>query len=260
MGKHRICELCSKEAVAYCASDSAFLCMSCDDKVHGANFLVGRHVREIICSNCEEFTGDQISGTGLPVHVPICHSCLDSGELDSGDLDSLSSSACVSSLQTSSFCDITSNKKPGAGAKSRNRNMVNGGQRVNLGIDSKMVGILVNWCKRLGVNDYNASDIIRTSCNVFAICGEKLTILPFRICLVASLWLGLRFSGIKSLSILEGLTRLEQITGVPAKLISAAESKIERIYRSAKQHQNNVQSQNHSQDDQLLKEGWAESS
>lgn len=39
------CELCGGVAAVHCAADSAFLCLVCDDKVHGANFLASRHRR-----------------------------------------------------------------------------------------------------------------------------------------------------------------------------------------------------------------------
>lgn len=261
MGNRRICELCSGEAVVYCLSDSAFLCLSCDAKVHGANFLVARHVRKIVCCNCEDFTGDQISGMVFQAKASICQSC--SPELGSGELDSLSSSsssACVSSAQSSSFCAATRKTKlgrrgGGGGITSLPVAQVNGGQGVKWGIDSKTVGILVNWCKRSGVNDDVATVVVRMACNGLAVCAGKLTVLPFRVCLVASLWFGLRFSGVKSLSAQQSLSRLEQMTGVPAKLIAAAESKIERLYKSAKQTQIHTQL-----DQQLMKEGWAESS
>jgi len=39
------CELCGGAAAVHCAADSAFLCLRCDAKVHGANFLASRHLR-----------------------------------------------------------------------------------------------------------------------------------------------------------------------------------------------------------------------
>nr|AER41564.1 B-box zinc finger family [Oryza australiensis] len=37
------CELCGGVAAVHCAADFEFLCMSCNAKVHGANFLASRH-------------------------------------------------------------------------------------------------------------------------------------------------------------------------------------------------------------------------
>ncbi|GAA0162435.1 hypothetical protein LIER_39415 [Lithospermum erythrorhizon] len=245
MSKRRICELCNDVAVAYCASDLAFLCLSCDSKVHGANFLVARHARKILCSSCEDFTGDQISGLGFQAKALICSSC--SPELDSGELDSLSSSS-----SSSSFFATTRKRNGGSGKKSTPAVVVNGGQRGRLGVDSKTEGNLVIWCRRLGLNDDLVAAVVRMACDGLGICGGKLTFLPFRVCLVASLWFGMKFSRVGSSSAWQGLARLERITGLPAKLISAAESKIERLYRSSKQ------GQNRSLHDQ--QEGWAESS
>ncbi|GJN19141.1 hypothetical protein PR202_gb06381 [Eleusine coracana subsp. coracana] len=39
------CELCGGAAAVHCAADSAFLCLRCDARVHGANFLASRHQR-----------------------------------------------------------------------------------------------------------------------------------------------------------------------------------------------------------------------
>ncbi|KAL0011019.1 hypothetical protein SO802_006127 [Lithocarpus litseifolius] len=55
MKKVRACKLCSEEASLYCALYSAFLCFRYDAKVHQANFLVARHVRQALCFKCEAF-------------------------------------------------------------------------------------------------------------------------------------------------------------------------------------------------------------
>ncbi|CAA6670357.1 unnamed protein product [Spirodela intermedia] len=53
------CELCDGEAALRCESDCAFLCWGCDARVHGANFLVSRHPRRLICVECGSAEGDQ---------------------------------------------------------------------------------------------------------------------------------------------------------------------------------------------------------
>ncbi|KAK6946791.1 B-box-type zinc finger [Dillenia turbinata] len=50
------CELCSNPARMYCESDQASLCWSCDEKVHGANFLVAKHMRCLLCHACQCLT------------------------------------------------------------------------------------------------------------------------------------------------------------------------------------------------------------
>nr|DAD45656.1 TPA_asm: hypothetical protein HUJ06_003886 [Nelumbo nucifera] len=49
------CDSCkSASAVLFCRADSAFLCVSCDSKVHGANKLASRHERVWMCEVCEQ--------------------------------------------------------------------------------------------------------------------------------------------------------------------------------------------------------------
>ncbi|KAB1210083.1 hypothetical protein CJ030_MR6G011341 [Morella rubra] len=50
------CELCKVPARTYCESDQASLCWDCDAKVHGANFLVARHYRTLLCHACQSQT------------------------------------------------------------------------------------------------------------------------------------------------------------------------------------------------------------
>ncbi|KAF7808830.1 putative zinc finger protein [Senna tora] len=49
----RVCEFCSSlRPIVYCKSDEAYLCLSCDAKVHLANSLSGRHLRTLLCNLC----------------------------------------------------------------------------------------------------------------------------------------------------------------------------------------------------------------
>ncbi|PPD68770.1 hypothetical protein GOBAR_DD34352 [Gossypium barbadense] len=50
------CELCKLAATTSCESDQASLCWDCDAVVHGANFLVARHVRCLLCHACQSLT------------------------------------------------------------------------------------------------------------------------------------------------------------------------------------------------------------
>ncbi|KAK8521211.1 hypothetical protein V6N13_077326 [Hibiscus sabdariffa] len=54
--KMKSCELCMSAATTYCESDQASLCWHCDTKVHGANFIVARHVRCLLCHACQART------------------------------------------------------------------------------------------------------------------------------------------------------------------------------------------------------------
>ncbi|KAG9455998.1 hypothetical protein H6P81_000506 [Aristolochia fimbriata] len=49
------CDSCkSAAALLFCRADSAFLCIGCDVKVHGANKLASRHERVWMCEVCEQ--------------------------------------------------------------------------------------------------------------------------------------------------------------------------------------------------------------
>ncbi|XP_058113820.1 zinc finger protein CONSTANS-LIKE 4-like [Magnolia sinica] len=49
------CDSCkSSSALLFCRADSAFLCIECDGKVHGANKLASRHERVWMCEVCEQ--------------------------------------------------------------------------------------------------------------------------------------------------------------------------------------------------------------
>ncbi|XP_065851018.1 zinc finger protein CONSTANS-LIKE 5 [Euphorbia lathyris] len=51
----RRCDSCkTAAAAAFCRADSAFLCLSCDTKIHSANRLVSRHERVWMCEVCEQ--------------------------------------------------------------------------------------------------------------------------------------------------------------------------------------------------------------
>ncbi|PKU65540.1 B-box zinc finger protein 32-like [Dendrobium catenatum] len=71
----RECELCKGEASVYCEADAAFLCSACDERVHGANFLAGRHVRAVACAGCRSFAAGTISGAGFAPIYSLCRAC-----------------------------------------------------------------------------------------------------------------------------------------------------------------------------------------
>lgn len=70
------CELCKGLARTYCESDQASLCWTCDVKVHGANFLVARHSRSVLCHACQAPTPWKASGAELGVTVSVCERCV----------------------------------------------------------------------------------------------------------------------------------------------------------------------------------------
>lgn len=49
----KVCEFCmALRPVVYCKADAAYLCLSCDAKVHSANALFNRHLRTLLCDSC----------------------------------------------------------------------------------------------------------------------------------------------------------------------------------------------------------------
>lgn len=74
----RECELCGKMARMYCESDQASLCWDCDEKVHGANFLVAKHLRSLLCHICLSPTPWKASGPRSTPTVSVCESCMPS--------------------------------------------------------------------------------------------------------------------------------------------------------------------------------------
>ncbi|KFK29247.1 hypothetical protein AALP_AA7G108400 [Arabis alpina] len=74
MGKK--CDLCGGVARMYCESDEASLCWDCDGKVHGANFLVAKHTRCLLCSACQSLTPWKATGLRLSPTFSVCDSCV----------------------------------------------------------------------------------------------------------------------------------------------------------------------------------------
>ncbi|EXC11589.1 Putative zinc finger protein CONSTANS-LIKE 11 [Morus notabilis] len=70
------CELCDSQAKMYCESDRASLCWDCDARVHGANFLVAKHSRTLLCRVCQSPTPWNGSGPKLSPTVSVCESCV----------------------------------------------------------------------------------------------------------------------------------------------------------------------------------------
>ncbi|XP_065634824.1 B-box zinc finger protein 32 [Quercus suber] len=280
MKKVRACELCSEEASLYCASDSAFLCFRCDAKVHQANFLVARHVRQAICFKCKSFSDHRISGAGNDrLRRYYCLLCSPEDEVgsdyDSSDCVS-SSESCATGPKRVELEDRSEEEKKKTMKKKKKKKKVakrsfsssvteiSGGgggddlvfpakisvKKRRKVVDEKAEGIFVNWCRKHGVN---GNLVIPLATEGLEFCLSKLTILPFRVSVAASFWLGLRFCGDKSVSTCHNLRGLEEVSGVPAKLILATEVKLARALRVRK---DKLALDNTSEDE----EGWAECS
>ncbi|CDF36220.1 unnamed protein product [Chondrus crispus] len=85
----RVCELCpegkARQAVVYCPADACFLCSACDEEVHSANRLAGRHVRRAVATD-DGGDGSSINDDSENALVP------DVAELDEGEHSDPSSS------------------------------------------------------------------------------------------------------------------------------------------------------------------------
>ncbi|XP_045804842.1 zinc finger protein CONSTANS-LIKE 2-like [Trifolium pratense] len=81
------CELCKLPARTFCESDQASLCWDCDSKVHGANFLVERHTRTLLCRACQSPTPWKASGARLGNALSLCERCAGGRKVDSVQQD-----------------------------------------------------------------------------------------------------------------------------------------------------------------------------
>jgi hypothetical protein len=79
------CELCGAAARVYCGADDATLCWGCDAQVHGANFLVARHARALLCRGCARPTPWRAAGPRLGPTASICELCVGRGRGRAGD-------------------------------------------------------------------------------------------------------------------------------------------------------------------------------
>ncbi|KAG8086900.1 hypothetical protein GUJ93_ZPchr0010g7928 [Zizania palustris] len=73
------CDLCGATARVYCGADEATLCWGCDAQVHGANFLVARHARALLCRGCARPTPWRAAGPRLGPTASLCERCVRRG-------------------------------------------------------------------------------------------------------------------------------------------------------------------------------------
>lgn len=81
------------------------------------------------------------------------------------------------------------------------------------------------------------------ACDALTACLDQL---PFRMCLAASMCLGLRFCGDRLAVTRQALKQLEEMSTVPAKLLLVAGSKVQRLLKARTHHRRDPQ----------LKEGY----
>lgn len=279
----RVCELCNNEASLYCASDSAFLCFHCDAHVHRANFLVARHPRRPICPKCNDLADNPLTGAVVFLRVPpFCRAC----SSDVGAAPSLSpseASACISSTESfvctaakkigsdgrrrvdraaaaassSSVTDVSgrssgevTSAKVTAGERRKKRGGVGvGGGKATGCVDAKAEGVLADWCARMGLDGNSA--VVPLATRAMGWCLGLGKAWPSKVLLLAtSFWLGLKLCGNGSMCTYQNLRRLEEVSGVPAKLILTVGVKMaRRLLHSARRV---------GRHDYSLEEGWAE--
>lgn len=234
--KCKECELCNQQASFYCPSDSAFLCRSCDVAVHGANFLVARHLRHILCSKCDGFTEILISGTALHHRLSsTCRSCSPENQ-SSGEPSSQSSSSCESCVTEKkktksrkimkSFSvsnSVTDDISPAPGNKNMKKKMIGTEDAGSVAEE-----IFSKWRRELELDFPVNGD--RVAVEAMAVCLRTWKLLPVKVAAASSFWFGLRFCGDNSFATCRNLMRLEKISGVPAKLILATHVKLARVF------------------------------
>ncbi|RDX73001.1 B-box zinc finger protein 32, partial [Mucuna pruriens] len=248
----KACQLCDQQASLYCPSDSAFLCSNCDADVHSANFLVARHLRHLLCSKCNRFAGIHISGAtsrGLP--STCSSSCSPEPENPSDDAGSLHSSP--STRVSSSESCVKKNKARRTTAEKRRscsssvtENASPSAKKGRRNVGSVAEEVFEKWSTEMGLGlglglGVNGN---RVASHALSVCLGKRNGIPFRVAAATSFWLGLRFCGDRRVATFQNLSRLEAISGVPAKLILAAHANLARVLTHRRE---------------LHEEGWGES-
>lgn len=93
-------------------------------------------------------------------------------------------------------------------------------------VDARAEGILGIWRQRMGLSE---SSVVDRAARALGSCDGEMTALPLRLLLAASFWLGLRVCGGRRNATWQAqIRKLEEVSGVPAKMIAAAASKLAR--------------------------------
>ncbi|CAI9774504.1 unnamed protein product [Fraxinus pennsylvanica] len=187
-----------------------------------------------------------IKSVGFMAFFSSCWSLSAGIDSDSDNQSSSSSSICVSSTTTlkkaysdrwktygfdsttpvnDSSCEFMSGK-----STKNQREMNSFRSKSPSKVDRKTEGVFVNWSGKLGLC---TNDAVRVACDALTACLDKL---PFRVCLAASMWLGLRFCGNRLAVNMQALKQLEEMSGVPAQLILVAESKLQWFLKARRHH------------------------
>ncbi|CAL9079228.1 unnamed protein product [Musa textilis] len=229
MKQRQACELCGCEAAIFCQPDAAFLCWACDASVHRANFLVARHVRWVACGACHSLdSARRVSGPAPRLVRFLCASC-DPDHSPPSPSHPTASSYSGSCLSTSESTAAPPAEKPAAARRATAKKR----RRV---VDERVEWFLLDWSRRMGLR--SRRPCAEASARVVAACEELTAALPLRVSLATALWLAIKFCEDEASSARgrgAALRRLEACSGVPARLILAAESRIAGCVRVAKE-------------------------
>ncbi|CAN6237298.1 unnamed protein product [Urochloa humidicola] len=226
------CELCGGAAAVHCAADSAFLCLRCDARVHGANFLASRHLRRRL--------------GGAPAAMAA-----ESGS--SSAASAASSSSCVStadSAESTAAAPSTAAARVGVGRKRRR---------------PRAEEVLEGWAKRMGFASGPARRRAAAAARALRAMGRGVAAarVPLRVAMAAALWAEITASpAAAAAAACKGgeaalLRRLEAAAHVPARLVLTVASWMARATAAAAsrppQHP-------HAAAAEEVEEGWAECS
>ncbi|KAF0906142.1 hypothetical protein E2562_009132 [Oryza meyeriana var. granulata] len=197
------CELCGGVAAVHCAADSAFLCLSCDAKVHGANFLASRHRRR------------RLGRQGM--------------EKEEDDAQSTASSSCVSTADSASSTTVAAEAEA---VRRRGRRM----RRA-----PRAEAVLEGWAKRMALPYGAARRRAAAAATALRTVGRGVAAsrVPIRVAMAAALWLEVASSSFSSgrrrLGFGEAalLRQLEACAHVPARLLLTVASWMARVSRPA---------------------------
>ncbi|PWA88959.1 hypothetical protein CTI12_AA116110 [Artemisia annua] len=139
LNKMKKCELCKSTVTIHCDSDRANLCWTCDATVHSANFLVAKHLRNLLCHVCQSPTPWTASGEKLSSStVSVCGTCVGKGVVSNDDKEEKvgcnDGTSCTDGLvidnkvvppaASSSSSDEVSKGDKGVSMKRKRRNIV----------------------------------------------------------------------------------------------------------------------------------------
>lgn len=189
------CELCGGVAAVHCAADSAFLCLSCDVKVHGANFLASRHLRRRLDAD---------------------------DDARSGSTTLSASSSCVSTADSAtSTAAAAAAAAPAAAGKGRKRRR------------ARAEVVLEGWAKRMGFAPGAARRRAAAAASELRALGRGVAAarVPLRVAMAAALWSEVAAAAGRRGGEAALLRLLEASAHVPARLVVTVASWMARAAR-----------------------------